>query len=352
MSTAIKKHFIKMNLQSVKNTIDIRTFTKYRNELMGGAILWIFLFHCGDIGYPVYDAFRKYGWIGVDVFIFLSAIGLCYSLNKNADVNSFYSRRALRILPTWWIILFCVHILGLLCNHFLPKLPFHVPHSIPQILCWYSGLGYWLSDILPDAKKWCYEWYVPSLILLYIVAPWFYRQKVKVLIVAMVSTFIVSCFLSNNDILHGLRLSYQRVPVFIMGFLYYRMISSNWSKSSLVIILSWIIGIILLILNVYYDMGIPAIHIYQLLMPLFCVLFIWIIKGLRLNSLFHFWGGITLELYLIHLYKRPIYLLGLFIKNPVVVLLLTLLLCSVIAWLLHKIIMRITGKANFLQVAK
>lgn len=341
-----------MNLQSVNNTIDISFFTKYRNELMGGAILWIFLFHCGDIGFPVYDAFRKYGWIGVDVFFFLSAIGLCYSLKNNADTKSFYTRRALRILPTWWIILLCVHVLGLLCNHFLPKLPFHVPHSIPQILCWYSGLGYWLSDILPDAKKWCYEWYVPTLILFYIMAPWFYRQKVKVLIGALVLALIVSGFLSNNDILHGLRLSYQRVPVFIMGFLYYRMINTDWNKSSLVILLSWIIGIILLIFNVFYEMAIPTTHIYQFLMPLFCILFIWIIKGLHLNSLFLFWGGITLELYLIHLYKRPVYLLGLFVKKPVIVLLLTLIVCSVLAWLLHKFVARITDKATILHTAK
>lgn len=341
-----------MILQSIDSSIDIRTFTKYRNELMGGAILWIFLFHCGDIGYPVYDTFRKYGWIGVDVFIFLSAIGLCYSLNKNGDTKIFYIRRALRIFPTWWTILLCVHILGIFCNLFLPRLPFHVPHSIPQILCWYSGVGYWLSDFLTDAKCYCYEWYIPSLILFYIVAPWFYRQKTKVLIVALILTLILSCYLSNYHILHGLRLSYQRVPVFIMGFLYYRMITTNWNKSSLVILLSWIIGIFLLFFNVYNEIAIPPIHIYQFLMPLFCILFIWIIKGLRLNSLFHFLGGITLELYLIHLYKRPIYLLGLFVKNPVVVLLLALIICSILAWLLHKFFIRITNKATFLLTVK
>ena len=72
----------------------------YRAELMGFAILWIFMLHSGAIGNPIYDTIRKFGWAGVDIFFFLSALGLCYSLNKNNNLKDFYLRRLNRIMPT------------------------------------------------------------------------------------------------------------------------------------------------------------------------------------------------------------------------------------------------------------
>ena len=110
---------------------------RYRQLLMGLAILWIFMLHSGETGNPLYDAIRFYGWAGVDVFFFLSAIGVCHSLKKNKNIISFYNRRVIRVILTWFSVLFIIHLAGLLCNYYLPDLPFYVPNTILKCLTWY-----------------------------------------------------------------------------------------------------------------------------------------------------------------------------------------------------------------------
>lgn len=76
--------------------------TKYRSSLMGIAMLSVFLFHSmGDWMPTMICNIAANGAIGVDVFLFLSSIGLTYSITKNPSVTAFYKRRVLRIMPTY-----------------------------------------------------------------------------------------------------------------------------------------------------------------------------------------------------------------------------------------------------------
>lgn len=98
--------------------------SQYRQSLMGFAILWVFMLHTGEIGNPLWDSISSWGWSGVDMFLFLSAIGLCYSLNKdgNLGIIAFYKRRAIRILPPW--------LLGLLSAY---NNMFDIPYTVFRI---------------------------------------------------------------------------------------------------------------------------------------------------------------------------------------------------------------------------
>lgn len=78
---------------------------------MGLSILAVMFFHFG-IEMPLLHTISLYGWIGVDMFIFLSAIGLCFSLEKNPCITDYYKRRLLRILPTWWTYMIVVVMLN------------------------------------------------------------------------------------------------------------------------------------------------------------------------------------------------------------------------------------------------
>ena len=70
----------------------------YRSELMGVAMIFVYLFHSGDIGMSqYYNVLFAHGDLGVDVFFFLSSIGLCFSLSKNSRTFDFYKRRIVRI---------------------------------------------------------------------------------------------------------------------------------------------------------------------------------------------------------------------------------------------------------------
>ena len=77
------------------------------------AILWVMLFHgfiVGGLG-DDWSWLSKYGWMGVDIFFVLSGylIGgqVLQQLRDHGriDFGGFYLRRALRILPAFWVVL-------------------------------------------------------------------------------------------------------------------------------------------------------------------------------------------------------------------------------------------------------
>ncbi len=79
--------------------IELANISRYRGELMGAAMLFIILFH---VALPREDAFfglRRMGNVGVDMFLFLSGIGLWFSWMKNPSAKHFFIRRYLRIYP-------------------------------------------------------------------------------------------------------------------------------------------------------------------------------------------------------------------------------------------------------------
>lgn len=94
-------------------TLRLDFLSKYRTELMGFSIFWIFFYHTG-VNIIGLNALFSVGWIGVDIFFLVSGFGLCSSLTKNPDIIQFYKRRLIRIIPTWWLILVFMHIVGLI----------------------------------------------------------------------------------------------------------------------------------------------------------------------------------------------------------------------------------------------
>ena len=97
------------------NTINVfgkRTFadgfkllSKYRSVLMGLAMLWVMYFHTPVI-FSEHNQwlFHRIGFYGVDIFLFLSAFGLYYSLSKHKNIWQFYKARFIRIFPAFFIV--------------------------------------------------------------------------------------------------------------------------------------------------------------------------------------------------------------------------------------------------------
>ena len=91
---------------------------KYRSALMGFSMMLVFLYHAqseklGFMPAGLLGAIMPYFNRGVDMFFFLSAFGLCFSLKKNT-IKSFYFNRFKRIIPTWWVVLLSIHGIGIL----------------------------------------------------------------------------------------------------------------------------------------------------------------------------------------------------------------------------------------------
>ena len=149
-------------------------FQKYRNELFGISILSIMIFHyfedvssariTGALGYAAKGYIFFIGSSGVEIFLFLSGMGLFYSLSKSPLVLPFYKRRLGRVLPTYLIV-------G------------GIGWLVIDILLKRRGLRSFLSDF-STYSFWRYGerlvWYVSLILLLYLFFPLLFRLEKEI----------------------------------------------------------------------------------------------------------------------------------------------------------------------------
>ncbi len=185
--------------------MEINLLSKYRAALMGVAMLFIAVFHSTlTIDNIIGLRFIKFaGDIGVDIFFFVSGIGMFYSFLKTTDIKSFYRKRLIRILPAWVVLNLVVQLYDAIFNGFNPG--------------WFvlnmTGLSFWLTGSL-------YYWYVPAILVLYLVTPFFmkmFEKNIKKAYAFLAIAWIVCiglCFVVHNA--HFFIILF-RVPVYFTG---------------------------------------------------------------------------------------------------------------------------------------
>ena len=67
-------------MDSMKSSLSL--LSSYRGALMGVAIIWVMLYHLGDIDVSVISVIFGVGYGGVDIFLFLSGFGLYFSFSN------------------------------------------------------------------------------------------------------------------------------------------------------------------------------------------------------------------------------------------------------------------------------
>ncbi|WP_379159730.1 acyltransferase family protein [Paenibacillus sp. sgz5001063] len=189
--------------------LNYKLISTYRTQLMGLAILWVMLYHStvDFSSIPVLGTLQAYGYGGVDIFLLVSGLGLYYAYRKNTGTGLFYQRRLQRILPTYLpvVLLFCLlyWVMGEM--------------SLLDVLLNLTTLSFWFGL---DGR---FDWYVPALLVLYLLTPLFmhfFKVHQKVLVVAAAS--LIGLLLSV--VLSGTPLSYLliftiRIPIFFVGVL-------------------------------------------------------------------------------------------------------------------------------------
>ena len=106
---------------ATETAIDPRFINRERQPgldlLRALAIIVVVIYHCGIFGFALPYRWHRFGWVGVDLFFVLSGylIGgqLLAPLARNQSINlpRFFSRRALRIMPAYFVVLavyFCL----------------------------------------------------------------------------------------------------------------------------------------------------------------------------------------------------------------------------------------------------
>lgn len=254
---------------------------------MGWAIVWIMMLHFTFTQINPLGFLAQYGFAGVDIFMMVSGLGLFFSLDKNKSIVRYYKRRILRIFPTYYI-------LGVFASSFLFK------DTLFSYLFRYSTIGFWIN-----VPYW--EWYVPSIVLLYLVAPFLKmmidRGYLVLIVLFGVLVVVVSYFVVANEFVDAKDPHFfllYRIPAFIFG-----MICAYWIKNGISVKFFYLI---LLIGIPCFIMLFPHHHeIYNFkylsllfLLPVFTICFITLSKYVTvLNPVIAMIGKASLETYLI-----------------------------------------------------
>lgn len=230
--------------------------SKYRNQIMGIATIWILFFHEWIIINPdstsifskVFKHFLRFGYCGVDIFFLLSGMSLTYAIVKESTLK-FYIKRFKRII--------------------LPALMMAIIQALEYNLSFVEMLrnlfGY--NMILRNINS--FLWFIPTIMIFYLFFPLYYKllinSKSKLSFTLLILTIwltIVTCF--AGTIRTDLYSFIDRIPVFLIG-IYIGYLQQNQDleltrTSWLFILVMFISGIVLLFLTNYHD--------YYLIVPL------------------------------------------------------------------------------------
>ena len=195
--------------------IELANISRYRGELMGTAMLFVILFH---VGLPREDAFfglRRMGNIGVDIFLFLSGMGLWFSWTKQPSFRHFYLRRFLRIIPAWLLIASLYYIPDYL-NLEITGHRGHSTNFIDLIGDITINWDFWLHDELTF-------WYIPAIMFLYLVSPLYMSLIIKHPIYRWLPVMMIMwCILVQyvtpiHEAVGHLEIFWSRIPIFFIG---------------------------------------------------------------------------------------------------------------------------------------
>lgn len=326
----------------------ITLLSKHRSAIMGFAILWVMLFHLRvSVDFMPFTMFRKIGYGGVDIFLFLSGLGLYYSCSKeNFNIREYYKKRFKRILPEFWIVLLVVFILqkDFSCQSFY------------TLICCSSTLGLWVWGMIPYVL-----WYISCILLFYAIYPQYYSlfKKYGIIVpllcigggfIIMVSYALFCILFHNAENIGGETVyAYARIPIFFLGSIFGWMAKNDKKitfKAKHKIIVS-VIASLLFIASIRAIMIYPSniLRVCSLffipfitLTPILCVvLAVFFNRFSIMDKIFAYIGGLSLELYMCHVYifKQLNYFVDNYGQNMAIFI--VVILSCISAWLLHVI---------------
>lgn len=318
------------------NPLNTTDLSRRRTELMGLAMLAVMLFHAPLTRASAFWGLRRVGNVGVDVFLFLSGVGLWYAWTKRPTLAQYFRRRYRRIYPAWIIV----------------ALLFYVPRYI-------MGEGHSTSlvdlagDVLINWDFWLNDegtfWYVPAIMMLYTLAPAYLMAIERwpswrwLPVGLMVWCAAVQWVAPIHAAVGHIEIFWSRMPIFFIGINMGAWVKAGRTADGGARSLLALLFVGSLALSVYIEAtrgrAFPLFAERMLYIPLtvsVCLLFPTLLDLLPrwANAAFRLVGTLSLEIYLLH---------AQFVLQPLSKLqlgywptfLLTLALTLPLAWVLH-----------------
>ncbi len=319
--------------------IQLADLSRYRGELMGAAIVFIILFHVPLARTDAFFGLRRCGNIGVDMFLFLSGIGLWYAWTKQPSVTHFYRRRLLRLFPAWLVVS---------SAYYLQRFDFEAGDYLDLFLDITVNWGFWLHDELTF-------WYVPAIMMLYLWAPLYMKliarhpvyRWLPVLMVCW--CVIVQWVVPVHQAVGHIEIFWSRVPIFFLGINCGELVRQDRRIEPAGRWLVWITLLMTAAACIWLEQmrhgRFPLFAERMVYIPLTVSLLLLLCDFFRIvpawcSRTCVFLGGLSLEIYLIHNHFVMCYLTPYHLGYWPTALLTTLLTLP-LAWLLQRIIRRL-----------
>ena len=249
------------------------SLTINREVLMGIGIIMVVFYHY-NTGFWFQKLFYP-GFLGVDVFLFISGYGLCRSL-KNNNIFTFYKRRITRILPMFFLLAIVKCSLYVLNGGYL---------SLSDWVLSLTTVGYWVNGGI------FVDWYLCGLFALYVFFPVLFRlPTLGGAILCIAACCISVCF--NLEWYHQCLL--LRLPIFYLGICCYKFNCAETFKRALLLFTLGFVAFAVLWLK-------GTAHTYSIIYPFapFVILAIsWLLSKRNRNySMLRWFGKNSIEIY-------------------------------------------------------
>ena len=218
----------------------INKISECRVLLMALAITLVVIYHykCWINGLPWYiGVIIKYGYIGVDIFFFLSGFGLTYSYKKN-NLKTFYINRLKKILPCYILYGFIL----ILHIYFTSKTSLTFSQIVYKFSCF---------EYIFEHKG--IDWFMNALLILYILFPLIFHITKKLNIYIIITCIPIIYITTLCTDLHWTHLAMvHRIPMFLLGI--YCALNVSKSKHYVPITLLYLIYFIGIIIHNQHNM--------------------------------------------------------------------------------------------------
>lgn len=299
----------------LKESLPLDLISKHRNALFGIAILWIVLVHSDDFGVwfaslgkqNIFNLIVNYGNVGVDIFLFLSGMGLYFSFRKSDQIRPFIAKRLIRVLPP--VLLICGTIWAI---RFLIMKPRNTLVFFQDI----TLMRFWLKG---DSQI----WYVDFILLLYLVYPIVYHYLFdKGHALALVLLAIGGAYAFNFVLQYAYpqfwsyaEIALTRIPIALFGCYFGKLVYERRKLPTVCSLLVPVGAALVFYLRFFANIhGIGSRTLLGLGGIFFAYLFAIVLELLGtgksakvVTKFFEFFGWMSLELYLSHLAMRTVY---------------------------------------------
>jgi peptidoglycan/LPS O-acetylase OafA/YrhL len=294
-------------LNNNEGRLNLDLISKYRNELFGLAIISIMVFHFFNhfsserLDGNGFAKFYMYGIssIGVDIFLFLSGMGLIFSMSKNSDLGQFYSKRLIRVVVPYavWGTVFWI------MSDMLAQ-----GKGILQFLYDFSFLSFWIDGNTS-------LWYVGFIIIVYLAFPFLFKFLNSersfprlVLLIAISCALNYALFFFAPEEYDNIEIAIGRIPIFLIGTYIGKRIYNHepFKKCDLALFL---VGLIVQTFEILKRYGVIEydFEIRRYAMGLFSIslifIFVWLLSKIKVKFIHTFLqnvGGLSFELYMTH----------------------------------------------------